>query len=289
MIKKLQVNAKLFLEYFKKAMGFVFGIASAILLFLDKGDLKINSYGSEIIAMLILIFIALVYAFIKVLYCKKMDYIKGKLVLRYGDLLKTAFSAKEEKKIVVIGVNTTFDTIVDEDLATVNKPLVSPTTIHGKWINCMEERNVAISEIDAKINDNLKIQRINPVKMLSRDIKNRGKLKSYSKGTIVQYEYGNTIFYLVALSEFDENNNAQNEKEELVYTIIKLINYYDKKGNGFDIYIPLLGTGQSRTGITKKDSLKIITSLFGLYEEKLQGCVNVIIYSKDRGEISLKV
>lgn len=43
MIKKLQVNAKLFLEYFKKAMGFVFGIASAILLFLDKGDLKINS------------------------------------------------------------------------------------------------------------------------------------------------------------------------------------------------------------------------------------------------------
>lgn len=53
------------------------------------------------------------------------------------------------------------------------------------------------------------------------------------------------------------------------------------------IYIPLLGTGQSRTGITRKDSLEIMASLFELYEEKIQGCVNIVVYSEDRDKVSL--
>ena len=285
MLKKIQINGKLFLEYFKIACGVVFGIASAFFLFFDISDLKIKSCSSKILTMTILILLAIFYAVVKVMSYKKIVVIKGKLVLRYGDLWKTAFNTKEKKKIV--GVNTTFDTIVDENLSMINKPLVSPTTIHGRWLKCMKDRNVAISDIDAKISNSLKLQGIRPMKVLSRNVKARGKLECYSKGTIAQYEYGNTVFYLLALSEFDENNNAQNTKEELVETITKLINYYDKKGNGFDIYIPLLGTGQSRTGITRKDALEIMASLFELYEEKIQGCVNIVVYSEDRDKVSL--
>lgn len=258
-----------------------------ILPFFDTSDLKIKSCSSKILTMTILILLAVFYAVVKVMSYKKIVVIKGKLVLRYGDLWKTAFNTKEKKKIVVVGVNTTFDTIVDENLSMVNKPLVSPTTIHGRWLKCMKDRNVEISDIDAKISNSLKLQGISPMKVLSRNVKARGKLECYSKGTIAQYEYGNTVFYLLAMSEFDENNNAQNTKEELVETITKLINYYDKKGNGFDIYIPLLGTGQSRTGITRKDSLEIMASLFELYEEKIQGCVNIVVYSEDRDKVSL--
>ena len=287
MLKKIQINGKLFLEDFKIACGVLFGIASAFFLFFDISDLKITSCSSKILTMTILILLAVFYAVVKVMSYKKIVVIKGKLVLRYGDLWKTAFNTKEKKKIVVVGVNTTFDTIVDENLSMVNKPLVSPTTIHGRWLKCMKDRNDAISDIDAKISNSLKLQGISPMKVLSRNVKARGKLECYSKGTIAQYEYGNTVFYLLALSEFDENNNAQNTKEELVETITKLINYYDKKGNGFDIYIPLLGTGQSRTGITRKDSLEIMASLFELYEEKIQGCVNIVVYSEDRDKVSL--
>lgn len=287
MLKKIQINGKLFLENFKIACGVIFGIASAFFIFFDISDLKIKSCSSKILTMTILILLAVFYAVVKVMSYKKIVVIKGKLVLRYGDLWKTAFNTKEKKKIVVVGVNTTFDTIVDENLSMVNKPLVSPTTIHGRWLKCMKDRNVAISDIDAKISNSLKLQGISPMKVLSRNVKARGKLECYSKGTIAQYEYGNTVFYLLALSEFDENNNAQNTKEELVETITKLINYYDKKGNGFDIYIPLLGTGQSRTGITRKDSLEIMASLFELYEEKIQGCVNIVVYSEDRDKVSL--
>ena len=122
---------------------------------------------------------------------------------------KTAFSTKGKKRIVVVSVNTTFDTIVDENLAVVNKPLVSPSTIHGQWLNCMKKKNVPISDIDKGINDSLSLQGIVPAKILNHDIKDRGKIECYEKGTIAQYEYENTVFYLMALSEFDENNNAQ--------------------------------------------------------------------------------
>ena len=188
MLKKIQINGKLFLEYFKIACGVVFGIASAFFLFFDTSDLKIKSCSSKILTMTILILLAVFYAVVKVISYKKIVVIKGKLVLRYGDLWKTAFNTKEKKKIVVVGVNTTFDTIVDENLSMVNKPLVSPTTIHGRWLKCMKDRNVEISDIDAKISNSLKLQGISPMKVLSRNVKARGKLECYSKGTIAQYE-----------------------------------------------------------------------------------------------------
>ena len=95
---------------------------------------------------------------------------------------KTAFSTKGKKRIVVVSVNTTFDTIVDENLAVVNKPLVSPSTIHGQWLNCMKKKNVPISDIDKGINDSLSLQGIVPAKILNHDIKDRGKIECY--GTI---------------------------------------------------------------------------------------------------------
>lgn len=95
MLKKIQINGKLFLEYFKIACGVVFGIASAFFLFFDTSDLKIKSCSSKILTMTILILLAVFYAVVKVMSYKKIVVIKGKLVLRYGDLWKTAFNTKK--------------------------------------------------------------------------------------------------------------------------------------------------------------------------------------------------
>lgn len=49
----------------------------------------------------------------------------GKVSVRYDDIMKIAFPKKYKKnKIVVIPVNTCFDTQVDEDIARCDKPLV---------------------------------------------------------------------------------------------------------------------------------------------------------------------
>ena len=287
MLKRINLNIKLFKDYFKASCGVVFGIASAGLLFLDKSDLKIDTICKEIGALVVLLVGAFICAGIGVFAYAKIDNIKDKLILRYGDLWEIAFSRKGNKKIIVVNVNTTFDTIVDENLSFIDKPLVSPITIHGQWIKQMNKRNVSIEDIDEGIEKSLRLQKTEPIKIIDRSAKERGKLKCYKRGTIACYEYENTVFYLLALSEFDENNNAQNTKEELVQTITKLIDFYDQHGNGLDIYVPLMGTGQSRTGLSKEESLEVTTSLFRLYKEKIHGCANIIVYSKDRDKVSL--
>ena len=193
------------------------------------------------------------------------------------------------KIIVVVSVNTTFDTIVDEDLMNIKKPLVSVNTMHGQWIKEMQKRKVDIEEIDRTIQENLRLQDIRPIKKLERSQKERGKLECFEKGTVAVYEYNDTVFYLLALSEFDENNKAQNTKKELIKTIERLIEYYDNHGQGYELYIPLLGTGRSRTDISPEEALQIIVSTFKIYKSAVQGNVNIIVYKKQRDKVSLDI
>lgn len=267
----------------------MFAIASGVLLFIDKNDFKLDSALKGVAVIAVILLFSILYATVRTMVYKCVEKIKGKLYVKYDDLWNIAFSRNGQKKIVVVNVNTTFDTIVDTDLSSIDKPLVSARTIHGQWVNKMVKKGISVADLDKAITDNLELQSIQPYKVIEQAEKTRGKCKCYSRGTIAVYEYGNTIFYLLALSEFDENNNAQNTKEELISTIIKLIEYYDKHGNGYDLYIPLLGTGQSRTGIEREDSLEILTSMFRLYADRIHGRVNIIVYYKDRDKISLGI
>ena len=203
--------------------------------------------------------------------------------------MKLSFPKKKTvKKIVVIPVNTCFDTIVDENISLYDKPLVSPTTVHGLWIKNMVKHGFNINDIDIAIDKSISLRGINPVKELSRQEKKRGKLKCYENGTIAVVEGKNNVeFYLLALSEFDENNKAQSSKDEVIKSLRSLLEFYDVNGQGYQMYITLMGTGRSRAGLTHHDSLQTITSLFSLYSEKIHGDINIVIYKKDRDKVSI--
>ena len=99
--------------------------------------------------------------------------------------------------------------------------------------------------------------------------KKRGKRKCFENGTIVVVEGKNNIeFFLLALSEFDENNKAQASKEEVIKCLKKAMEFYDINGQGYQMYITLMGTGRSRAGLTHYDSLQITKSVLSLYNEK---------------------
>ena len=51
----------------------------------------------------------------------------------------------------VIPVTSCFDTIVDEDISSCSKPLVSPNSLHGRWIKAMVNNGFTIEDIDSKI------------------------------------------------------------------------------------------------------------------------------------------
>ena len=297
-MRRIQQNINIFKHHFFKSLGMLFSILSAVLLLISKEEIGIISVGRAIVVFAITIIIATAYAILMTCFYRKrevFDSSHGKLILKYSDLWRIAFPKHpgcfkpKNKRIVVVSVNTTFDTIVDTELSTVKKPLVSANTMHGQWIMEMQKRNIDTGTLNEAIQKNLECQEIKPAKILDRSQKPRGNLSCFEKGTIAVYEYDNTIFYLLALSEFDENNNAQNTKGELIKTIESLIAYYDSYGQGYDLYIPLLGTGMSRTDITPNEALQIIVSYFKIYKSKIHGNVSVVVYKKQRDAIPLDI
>lgn len=296
-MKRIEQNLNIFKKHFVRAMSVLFSILSGILLLVSKEEIGVNSICRAILTFIIIIGLALIWATYRVCFYTKneiFDTGKGKLVLEYGDLWKKSFQKrsilrKKSKKIVVLSVNTTFDTIVDEDLSKVKKPLVSINTMHGRWLKEMESRKIDKDKLDEAIQSSLEQQGIKPLKKLERSQKERGNLDCFEKGTIAVYEYNNTCFYLIALSEFDENNIARNTKDELIKVIETLIEYYNNYGQGYDLYIPLLGTGRSRTDISPQEALQIMVSYFRIYKERIYGNVNIVIYKKQRNIVSLDV
>lgn len=286
-LKRISINKDLLLRTFASSLGWLFSLFSIFLAFFSFDDLGIQTLCYRFLIILGIVILACICAVVRIMsYSKRVILSEStrSITLRYGNLWSYAFSKKcHSKRIVIISVNTTFDTIVDP--AGIDKPLVSENTIHGQWINQMEKNGVDIDEIDRQIDNSLKNQNIVPLSVLS---KTRGKCNNYSKGTIAYFTFKDTVFYLLALSEFDENNNVHNSIEELRTTINKMIDYLDKNGQGLDVYMPLMGTGKSRTyGITDRMALELIKSELLINKEKLHGNINVIVYEGDKDKISL--
>lgn len=123
-------------------MGSIFSFLSVVLSFVSWEDVGINKTCNKIIIFVIIVVSTLVAATIWICMFRRGNTIwenaSGKVTVRYDDIMKIAFPKKyRENKIVVIPVNTCFDTQVDEDIARCDKPLVSPKTMdkkHGcKW------------------------------------------------------------------------------------------------------------------------------------------------------------
>ena len=69
--------------------------------------------------------------------------------------------------------------------------------------------------------------------------------------------------------------------------IKSLLNFYDQHGQGHRLVIPLMGTNLSRAGLSHNDSLRVITSLFQLYGDKIHGEVDVVIYKGDKDKVKM--
>lgn len=271
----------------------LFSVLSIILSFITWEEMGVTSIFVKVLIFALIIVVALIGSILWISVFKRKRLLwttgDGKVTVCYSDIMKLSFPKKKTvKKIVVIPVNTCFDTIVDENISLYDKPLVSPTTIHGLWIKNMVKHGFNINDIDIAIEKSISLRGIKPVKELSRQEKKRGKLKCYENGTIAVVEGRNNVdFFLLALSEFDENNKAQSSKDEVIKSLRSLLEFYDANGQGYQMYITLMGTGRSRAGLTHYDSLQIITSVFSLYSEKIHGDINIVIYKKDRDKVSI--
>lgn len=283
--KRISLNRKPILQYTMSVLS----IASMALgaMFSLPDSVKEN-YPLRIMLVLIAMVVATISASIYVIFFRHQNTLweKGKASVSviYGDLIKISFRGNALKRIVVIHVNTTFDTEVDE-AGTVDKPLVSPGTLHGIWLNECMKHEVSIDEINQKIDNALK--NVQPERLLKD--KKRGKKKDYPIGTVAPISFVGmpVTFLLVALSRFDEDNNAHASSDDLSKSIRNVINFCDKSGQGVDVYLPLMGTGSSRMDLSDEDALLQMKAGVLSNLSKIHQKFFIVVYEKNKDKVSI--
>ena len=188
-----------------------------------------------------------------------------------GDL----FQCKSRNKaILVIPVDTAFSTVVTQNIEKDNRPCVSEKTIHGKWLLRMHKAGLDFQEINQRIH--LFLQQYG-----AKDNANEGAKSEYPIGTIAVLDKDEHVYFLLAISTFDDNNIAHSSKEELGRAIDQLLKQYNEVGQGYDMYIPLLGTGRSRIGLTTSRSVEFLKSKLLEHKDLIQGKVSIVIRPED--------
>lgn len=198
-----------------------------------------------------------------------------------ADIIKIAFGDSKNKKIVVIPVNTTFETKLSSNAEEEIYPLVSENTIHGKWlVNILQF--VSKEDLDKRIEGYLSKIGTEPI---GECVSPGGKSILYSIGDTVIIQHNDTIFYLLAISDFDEKNKAHSSAELIEKSIERLLEYYDDVGQGYELFLPLLGTGKSRAQLSSKESCDMIKNTVMKNSNIVNGTINIVVLEKMAHEL----
>lgn len=275
----------------KNIWAILFGALSVFLTFISWDDIGIKETCTKIIILSALLALVILSAIIIMIFTSTetiWERGQAKLCVKYGDILsigkkRSFFRCSTRNKLIIIPVNSHFDTIVED--STVPNPLVSVKTIQGKWLKLYEaEKNMSPTEIQNAIYAFLGAKGI----QYQIDSNKRGSQRKYSTGTCAIMNGTNHVNYVLwALSDFNQANVAHATKESIISSLELLLDFINTQSQGDDCYIPLVGTGMSRTSLSHKESLHTILSTIDLYREKLVGTVNVVIYKDDKSKVSI--
>ena len=200
-----------------------------------------------------------------------------------GDLFHFGFDNRHKKKnIVVIPVNTAFDTHVTRKLESETYPLVSENTVHGQWLVRLKEAGENFDRIDERIADSLKRAGFCPIKESKAG---NGKKDCFPMGSVAIIETSNAVYFLMAMAEFDDFNNARSSSDDIDAAIASLLNMYDRFGLGYDLYLPLMGTGLSRAGLSPQEAYDLLIESLKKNRNRIHGHVHLILRPADRDEI----
>lgn len=291
--ERVKLNLIVIIKTTIKISGALFGLIAIFLSFMSWEDIGVNSICYRIGLLMGMIILALFISIVYIVFIRRSCTIwkcgNAEITVCYSDILRKGFAKKVRKdRIIVIPVNTCFDTIVDNDISIVEKPLISPNSIHAQWIEKMNDCGMSSNDIEMKIQEYIEQKKLQPVYEIPRSKKSRGKLLSYERGTVIVVKGNeNVTFFLLALAELDENNKGQCPKDEFIASVKSLIEFYDNNGQGFEMYLPLMGTNLSRVGMSHSEALHKIKAVFDLYNDRIHGKVNIVIYNNDKKEVSI--
>ena len=109
----------------------------------------------------------------------------------------------------------------------------------------------------------------------------------YPLGTIAAIDTRNATYLLLAISEFNEKGMAEASKEDIEACLFSLLRYYDECGQGADLYLPLVGTGLSRSRLDKAEAFELIRSVVTERSSFVGGKVTIVVLPEDAVAIGL--
>lgn len=199
-------------------------------------------------------------------------------------LFADIFKVESVKANIVIPVNTAFDTQIEAKFGDDIVPLVSENTIHGQWIIQMNKSGISIADVDNQIKSSLRRNGILKCKVKNSAV---GKQDIYPFASVASVMADERKYYLLALSEFDDKNRAKSDVLHIKTAINTVLDYYDIEGQGFDLFIPLVGTGRSRAGLSLQQSYELIKNI--LLKNKIYGRVHIVIHPDQVEQVNLEV
>ncbi len=206
----------------------------------------------------------------------------GSFVMEIGDLFAKGFGRRKKRKnIVVIPVDNSFDTVVSWGYEETAYPRVSETSVHGSWLQRMYRCGESPETLAERIERNLEVRQVTPIVA--------GKRCRYPIGTIAMIENEKALFFLLAISEFDERNVAHSSPELIEEALMALVEEYDVMGQGLDLFLPLLGTGLSRAGLTNRSSYDLIARTLSERRRDIHGRMTLIVCPSVEEELELTI
>ena len=196
--------------------------------------------------------------------------------VQYGDVFSPKVVGKryKGKRKIVIDVNRCFDTIVDDHL-------VSHRTLHGQLFQRFyDEGKFDEESLNKTIQDSLAGK---PYQLLTTAVKPKGNLKRYEAGTIAELKDDDQVsYYLLGLSTFDENLNAQTIMPDFVNSVQRLIEFCNQRAQGYPVVLPLLGSGLSRTGLELSEILHYLVSAFAINRNIINCDFHIVVWDKHK-------
>jgi hypothetical protein len=172
--------------------------------------------------------------------CYKLPNLDVKIEIRIGDILKL------QNCQTVISTNSTFDTDMSGNL-------ISPNSLQGKFTKAYY---TSVAHLNGDIDRSL-------AGITSQTVaKTVGKTEKYEIGTVAKLSTQGRFFYLVAMSDINNDGVAQSNLKYIEKSLASLWHFIANKGELEDIAIPLVGTGHGRITETREEVIKLIVRSF---------------------------
>ena len=278
----VRINGKAFWKNMIGVWSVLAAVLGVVFVFVDWATLGLNSLQCRLAAFLSLMVFAAVLSLWRVC-CMQEKNVFGSsengVMVQYGDLLEISRrSCTSEPRIVVIPVNRCFDMTTADNL-------VTPNSIHGKWLTEYIKDEVSREKLAHRIETALHGQ---PCMVVSRHQKPNGNRNRYEPGTVVEVPGPDGVtFYLLAMATYKNDLEVTCSEREFYEVIQGLVDYHMLHGRGNDLYCPIMCDHIVQPPKASAEVLELILAILKYNKENIHGKIHVVVYDKHRDEVPI--